>query len=496
MHLVGQDGERGPFLTLWFIVLAFVVLAVGVTAGAPARILAPGVALMVLAIMLQRRLTSWNALLAVTIMVILFIPIRRYSMPGHLPFQLEPYRLVVGGVAAAWITSMLIDRRIRIRRTGFEGPLGAFAVCALASILVNGSRIDALGVQTYVAKKLTFFLSFYLVVYVVTSVVRTHKQIDFLIRILVGGGAVVAAAAMFESWTHHDLFNDLHPILPFLRLTDPPQTELRGARLRVFASAQHPIALGAVLIMMIPLAVYLARRTGHRRWWGVFMLILLGAFSTVSRTSVMMLLVCGLVFLWLRPKETKRIWPLLIPMLAVAHVALPGALGTLSAAFFPKGGLISEQQQNAGKRGSGRIGDLGPAIGQFERQPLLGEGFGTRVTDETVTGVGNAQILDDQWLGTLLETGLAGVLSWIWLYVRFVRRLGRAAKEDDSDRSWLYTAIAASVAAYSVGMFTYDAWSFIQVTFVLFILLGLGSAALGPVPARAKRAVRVASAPA
>ena len=491
MYLVGRNGERGPVLTLWFIVGVFVILAAGVVAGAPARILAPAAAISVLAVMLQRRLTSWHALLALTIVVILFIPIRRYSMPGNLPFQLEPYRLAVAGVTAAWVTSMLIDRRLRIRRTGLEGPLVAFAVCALGSVLANSSRIDALGVQSYVAKKLTFFLSFYLVVYIVMSVVRTQKQVDFLLRVLVGGGALVAAAAMFESWTHHDLFNDLHPILPFLRLTDPPQTELRGARLRVFASAQHPIALGAVLIMMLPLAVYLAKRTGHRRWWAVCMLVLLGAFSTVSRTSVMMLLVIGLIFLWLRP-ETKRAWPLLLPMLLVAHVALPGALGTLQAAFFPKGGLIAEQKANAGKRGSGRIGDLGPAIAQFERQPLIGEGFGTRVTDETLTGAGNAQILDDQWLGTLLETGIAGVLSWIWLYVRFVRRLGRAAKEDDSDRSWLYTAIAASVAAYAFGMFTFDAWSFIQVTFVLFILLGLGSAARGPVPARAKRAAPVA----
>jgi hypothetical protein len=481
MRLVGRDGERGSVLTLWFIVLVFVVLAVGVAAGAPARILAPAVAISVLAVMLQRRLTSWNALLALTIIVIMFIPIRRYSMPGNLPFQLEPYRLAVAGVAAAWLTSLLIDRRLRVRRTGLEGPLAAFAIAALASVLVNGSRIDALAVSSFVAKKLTFFVSFYVVVYVVVSVVRTQKQIDFLLKMLVGCGTVVAAAAMFESWTHHDLFNDLHPILPFLRLTDPPQTELRGARLRVFASAQHPIALGAVLVMMVPLAIYLARRTKNKAWVGAVMLLLLGAFSTVSRTSIMMLLVIMLMFLWLRPVETKRVWPLLLPMILVAHVALPGAIGTLSQSFFPKGGLIAQQEADAGGRGSGRIADIGPSMSQFERQPLLGQGFGTRVTDE---GIANAAILDDQWLGTLLETGIAGVASWVWLYVRFVRRLGRAAKEDDSDRSWLCTAVAASVAAYSIGMFTYDAWSFIQVTFVLFILLGLGSAALGPAPAR------------
>jgi hypothetical protein len=40
------------------------------------------------------------------------------------------------------------------------------------------------------------------------------------------------------------------------------------------------------------------------------------------------------------------------------------------------------------------------------------------------------------------------------------------------------TALTASIASYAVGMFTYDAFSFIQVTLVLFFLLGLGSAAV------------------
>ncbi len=50
---------------------------------------------------------GWPRLLAGLILVILFIPIRRYSLPGNLPFELEPYRLIdraaarrVGRVAA------------------------------------------------------------------------------------------------------------------------------------------------------------------------------------------------------------------------------------------------------------------------------------------------------------------------------------------------------------------------------------------------------------
>ena len=48
-------------------------------------------------------------------------------------------------------------------------------------------------------------------------------------------------------------------------------------------------------------------------------------------------------------------------------------------------------------------------------------------------------------------------------------------------------AITASVTAYGVAMFTFDAFSFIQVTFILFVVLGLGAAllrGLEPVPER------------
>ena len=109
----------------------------------------------------------------------------------------------------------------------------------------------------------------------------------------------------------------------------------------------------------------------------------------------------------------------------------------------------------------------------------------------TRTSAIRANILDNQWLGTLLELGVIGFFGWLWFFARVVRRLGKEAKEDDSDRGWLLVAIAASVAAFAVGMFTYDAFSFIQVTFLMFILVGLGAALIGerPMPL-ARRSVR------
>jgi hypothetical protein len=164
--------------------------------------------------------------------------------------------------------------------------------------------------------------------------------------------------------------------------------------------------------------------------------------------------------------------------LVLIHLALPGTLGSIKEAFLPKGGLVAEQANVS--VGSGRVASFGPAVAEISRQPLFGVGFGTRIVD---IGDQNAYVLDDEWLSTALETGLLGFAAWVWLFVRYIRRLGRAARADTSQRGWLLTALTASVASFAVGMAFYDAFSFVQVTIAVFILLALGSAALHTAPA-------------
>ncbi len=90
----------------------------------------------------------------------------------------------------------------------------------------------------------------------------------------------------------------------------------------------------------------------------------------------------------------------------------------------------------------------------------------------------NAIILDNQWLATLLETGLLGAAAIAWFILSFVRKTMREARRDQSARGWQLGALAASVAGLAVGMFVFDAFSFVQVAFLLFILMGLRIVAL------------------
>ena len=333
-------------------------------------------------------------------------------MPANLPFQIELYRLVVALVVFIWITSLLIDRRVRLERTAFDKPLLLIVLWALASEVANPGRVESL--STYVAKSLTFFLSFVLVYYVTASVIRKRSEVILLLKVLVLGCGVIALSSLIEHRSGFNIFYHVHSVVPFLQFQGGGVIE-RFGRLRVLGSAQHPIALGAVLVVPIPLGVYFARTAG-RRWWIVVAALLLGALATGSRTAIVMLIAMTVVYLFLKPQETRRIWPLLIPGVVIVHVVVPGAIGTLRNAFFPPGGIIAEQSQLGLREdpnlAGGRIRQLRPMLSEAAGYPIFGEGLGTRITGFNST-FRNAPILDNQWLNTILELGYvgAGVLA-------------------------------------------------------------------------------------
>jgi O-antigen ligase len=476
----GAAGEyrRGPIVLASIVIgAALIIVAVAVVAGSGIKLAAAPLALLVLIAAFHERLLAWPALLGLILLTILFIPIKRYTLPSALPFNLEMYRLVVAAVFLAWLTSLLIDDRVRLRASGLEAPLALYLLVVLFSLIANKDRVNA--VSSEVVKSVTFFLSFILVFYILVSLARRARDIDFLTRLLAGGGAVLAVASIIESRTNYNVFNHLSTVLPFMDYRESlgPTVE-RGGRLRVYASAQHPIAFSAAMALLLPLAIYRAQAFRQRRWWFIALLLLFGVLSARSRTGVVMLLAIIIVYVLLRPRQMRRLWPAIVPVLVSVHFVLPGALGTVRGSFFPKGGIIAEQTDAS--EGHARLATLGPALRkEWAPNPILGEGFATRVPQPTENiRVPNAPITDNQWLVVVLETGVVGAFAFGWLFVRAMRRMGSAAKRDRSPRGWLLSGTTASVAGYAVSMFTYDAFSFIQATFLLFIVLGIGAAAL------------------
>jgi hypothetical protein len=461
------------------------IVASAATGRAPVAV--PLAALLVLVAVARPAVIEWRSLILMLLLIILFIPIRRYSLSINLPFQLEPYRAWVFVLAALWLTALLLDPRLRIKPTGLEAPLALLGVAVLGSIVTNYDSITSEDLGTEIVKKLTFWVGFVIILYMVSSL-ATLKDVDFYLRTLVIGSAILGALGVIEWKTGSNAFAHLNRYLPIVSPVGDNVDAFRAGLTRAYASAQHPIAFGAALALMLPIAVVYAFRLRKPLWYACAGLIVLGSLASVSRTSILMLLVSAGMLAVLRPQAARQALPLVVPLLVVIQIALPGTFSTIRASFFPSGGLVEQQaNQNVG---SGRVASFGPAVDEASEHPFFGRGFGTRIVGNDPKQ--NSFILDDEWLSTTLEIGIVGLLAWVWIFLRFCSRAVVVARSDDSDRGWTLAALAASVAAFAVGMGFYDAFSFIQVTFLMIILLGLGSVLLrdgaetvAPAPAEA-----------
>ena len=262
----------------------------------------------------------------------------------------------------------------------------------------------------YVSKDLLYFASFLLVVYLVASVLRNVTDIDFLLKVIVGSGAIVAVTLLFERRFLYNVFDHLAESVPLLSQT----VSVAGFynvefRQQVLGSAQHPIAMGAALALLVPCAVYLAINHS-RRWWLAAVALGIGTLATAARTALVMLRVGGIVLLILRWRDLRRFLPAVIPFAMLTWVAAPGAIGRSGHPSFPRAVCIAEQRtvvEGNEALANNRLADIGPAMSEFATKPIFGQGYGTRITGyyEPFT---NAAILDNQWLLLLLRNRSVG----------------------------------------------------------------------------------------
>ena len=313
---------------------------------------------------------SWRALITLLLAVIWFIPIKRYGFPFHLPFDVEPYRILVAFLVLVWIAALLLDRRVKLHRGKIEFSVLGFLFVTLLSIATNFRYIEAQNLEIPVLKTFSFFLSFVLVYFMIVSITRTRNDLEVFVKLIVAGGAIVGGSGIIEYRTRYNVFDHLSQIFPFLQFSGPLNTLAldRDGSLRVYGPAQHPIAYSAALIVVLPLGVYLARSSGRAVWWFAVFLIGMGAAAALSRTGVTMFVASLLVFWRCRPVDTRRLLPWFLLSGVVVFLALPHALGTLSHSLFPTGGLIAQQH----------------AVGNHRRRPQTRSARDTRTRSASV----------------------------------------------------------------------------------------------------------------
>ena len=486
-----EHAEPRRGLPLGLILAGALGLLLGAAAG-PQTLLIACVVFVALCIVAVRDsavpVFTWPNALMTLVVVIWLVPIRLYTLPIDLPFNLEFYRLFLLVLILAWAAAGMAGRET-VNTVGHGRPVALLAVGAIVTQIVYLQELPGGPLEVEAIKTLSYFLSFVLVFLLFASMVKDFGEIERVLRTLVIGAMVVALAALWESRTNHNLFSELDRWLPLereLREVD----QMRGGRLRVFASAQHPIALGCALVLTVPLALYLAQNAvtaARRRFWlAATVVIGTGALTTISRTTVMMIAAMAVVGLMLRAHLLVRFWPLLIVLPFVVHFVAPGALGGLYKSFFPKEGLVTNLEGRAGQGGSGRFADIGPGLDLWAESPVVGKGLGSLAAPQDVgpsaRGEGRAGatihdtelIFDNQYLNTIVTMGVIGIVGAIWFIWGAAVKLGSAARETRGPPGDLIAACSVSCAGFGASLIFFDAFAFVQATLVFCIIAAVG----------------------
>ena len=427
----------------------------------------------------RKAVFSWQGALIGYVLAVMWIPLGAYAIPGVGP-GLPPYAVLLLIILGALFVALMVLPDFRWPPMVFSGPMLLFGATLVLSVAVNVGPLAEQGLSRGALTGLAGYALTFATFFAVRLLLRSDQVLTWLIFTLALASAVVGFCAGLERVTRFNIFLHLNTFLP-LQLTGSIADLVRGGGARSFGSAEHPIALGVVLAMALPLTVHQCvhapwpkAATNRRIFWTLAsLLILVGMVSTVSRTSVVVLGVMTLLALILRPGLLPSLLVIGLPTALAASLLAPGAVVTMVKSFMDPEKLVESQYSNPGWTGSGRLADLGPSLQEAGHSLWFGTGVGSRV----VTGPeANALILDNQLLGILLMHGIFGLAAALaifllpgWSMVRFSRRAGIAGRHRD-----LAVAVACVCLSYPVALFFFDGFSFEQT--LLFVLMLIAAA--------------------
>ena len=337
--------------------------------------------------------------------------------------------------------------------------------CAVIATYISANRRTLPGLEENGADRgLIIMLGWLGVMLLAADGIVNMDRLKTLLSRVIFGATAMASLAIVQFFT--GLNAAQYIVIPGLT-TQTPFTDLltRDQLNRPSATAIDPIELAVVLAVCLVIAVHRARfapdgRRGRR--WVQVAIIAIALPMTVSRTGIVSLVVAGIVLLPTWPKWDRR----------AAYVA--GLAGT-AFLFATKPGLLGEfrslfLQVGSDTSSASRTGAFSSSLPFIMQHPWLGRGFGTFLPATYF-------FTDDQFLLTLIETGVIGLTALLalfitgWLTSRSARRMSRDPEVRD-----LGQTMAATVAIAGVSFATLDELSFAIAASLTFLIIGCSGA--------------------
>ncbi|MBO0867812.1 MAG: O-antigen ligase family protein [Micromonosporaceae bacterium] len=399
-------------------------------------------------------------LLMLLIIMIMMIP-ARLIVPGMT--DLGRPGLIVGFLLFCWW--ILVRFSWHMSMTGPQPVRWAFLIFMI-TLLVSYAAGFIRGLTTIEAnaadRAMLFFCVFAGVALTAADGIPNWLRLRAVLKVLVGTATAVSLIALAEYVTGIDVTTYLN--IPGLQAKGwTPTFEQRGGGIRVASTTTHYIELAALLALVLPFAIHFAlyEPRPRRKRLALLACLLIGAgiATTISRTGM---LAVGLMFLVLFPVWTWRtrynIFGMVGGLFGALSVASPGLYRTLIHLF---------DNPSSNPAFTVRQQRYPLAFHYVAQHPWIGRGTGTWVAPQY-------QILDNQWLDTLITNGVIGVAALAGLHICGMVLAWRALRRSTSaeDRHLCAAMISTQLIAIAVAG-TFDSLSFMTYGTILALTLGV-----------------------
>jgi len=410
--------------------------------------------------------TSQAGVAVLSLYAVLRVVLPSQYVIGPLGGAGQPAELLGLGIALWW----LADRLGRPGSTAsFRQPLKRFALlfvlAVLVSYLVSALRPLSSAEQLAADRGVLNVISWIGVLLAATDGIATRAGLDTLLRRVTLLGALEGILGIVQLMAKQSFLQYFQ--LPGLSNTGvDPLLLSRGSFLRPVGTAISPIEYGVFLSVVLPVALHYAlsdagQRSLLARWFPVGAIACALSLSLSRSAIISTALGLAVILPTWSPRLRRRMYLAAAVFIAGAAVGLPGFIRTVAGLF---GGLGSDSSALS------RLNSYSVAWSFITRSPVFGRGAGTFLPEYW--------ILDNEYLGSLIEIGVVGLICMLLLFSNGIvtgwqlRRPMAVPGGQTLTTFRLGPAIASAIAAASVSFAFFDAFSFPMVSSMLFLMLG------------------------
>ena len=386
--------------------------------------------------------------------------------PGPLKSNGSPARVIAVMLFGLALLGFLTLRRTRNHRTVNPGVI-VVLLFFLLLMLVYGVGLlttgDALVEASKTRAVINLIADVGVALYVLARV-DTARVRTIVLGCLTTGLTFACSVGLLQGMTSLDLrFLFMPPGFVVNLDSDYLALSERMGTVRVLGTAEHAIEFSVLAAVTVPMTIHFARFAANRvvRWAAAVAcgVALLSMPAAVSRTGVLTLLACLLVYMF----------AFKVRQLAVAVVA--GVVAIVGyAAYFPETfdalwrtitGSVKDDSILT------RTADYAAVSQTFREHPVFGLGLGGAPPSAY-------PLLDNEWLRTVVQGGVVGLAALVLLsggaIFAIAAGLRRASSPRERDQAYMMGAILVGTLVSST---TFDLFYYQQATLTFFIVFGL-----------------------